>query len=103
MTTTKARTRGHIARLVIAHGWQVLSSHPGGAYFRRGTTSINLRYSASGQLIQAIRYEPGHNRGTHLVQGQHQPRSEPSRPRGQVRRPGQDAQQPIQLPQVRIR
>jgi len=56
---TKARTRGHIARLVIAHGWQVLSSHPGGAYFRRGTTSINLRFGASGQLVQAIRYTPG--------------------------------------------
>jgi len=56
---SKARTRGHIARLVVAHGWQVLSSNPGGAYFRRGTTSINLRFGASGQLIQAIRYLPG--------------------------------------------
>jgi hypothetical protein len=55
----KALSRGRIARLAAEHGWQDWGSHPGGAYYRRGTTSINLAFGKSGQRIQAIRYRPG--------------------------------------------
>lgn len=54
-----ARTRGRIARLAAEQGWADWSTDPKGLFLRRGDVSVNLRFGKSGQLIQAIRSEPG--------------------------------------------
>jgi len=46
----KARTRGRIARIAAEQGWHEWSTIPNSSYLRRGTTSINLGFSRSGQL-----------------------------------------------------
>jgi hypothetical protein len=57
--TAKARTAGRIARIAAEQGWHEWSTRPGSSYLRRGTTSINLGFSRSGQLVHAMRYRPG--------------------------------------------
>jgi hypothetical protein len=57
--STKARTHGRIARIAAEQGWHEWSTMPNSSYLRRGTTSINLGFSRSGQLVHAMRYRPG--------------------------------------------
>ena len=58
-----ARTRGHLHRVAMEHGWEMILDSGGYVSYRRGgiakeSAVVHLHYGANGALVGATRYRP---------------------------------------------